>query len=93
LISAGQVDLGIDLKEVCEMTKLTSVVSSLQTSLKTSISQLPPSSLQTKEAHEKTIGLERPALPTEIARVAGFLASGFSSYITGANLVADGGAT
>ena len=56
-------------------------------------SQLPPSSMQTAEAQKRTIGLERAGLPTEVGRVAGFLASGFSSYITGANLIVDGGAT
>lgn len=49
--------------------------------------------MQTAEAHMKAIGLERAGLPTEVARVAGFLASGFSSYITGSNLIVDGGAT
>ena len=32
---------------------------------------------------KQQIGLERAGLPTEVARVAGFLASGFSSYMTG----------
>ncbi|OLN88485.1 3-oxoacyl-[acyl-carrier-protein] reductase 4 [Colletotrichum chlorophyti] len=44
-------------------------------------------------ASEANIGLERPGHPREVARVAGFLASGFSSYITGANLIVDGGAS
>lgn len=45
------------------------------------------------QAREQTIPLERAGNPQEIARVAGFLASGFSSYVNGANLVVDGGAS
>jgi NAD(P)-dependent dehydrogenase (short-subunit alcohol dehydrogenase family) len=70
--------------------------------------QFPPASLQSKQVvisslsrlqtltghqnQQKDIGLERAGLPIEVGRVAGFLVSGFSSYITGANLVVDGGA-
>ncbi|KAI9681133.1 MAG: hypothetical protein M1817_002415 [Caeruleum heppii] len=55
--------------------------------------QFPPSSMQSEEAQKTTNGLERAGLPQEVAKVAGFLASGFSSYITGTNLVVDGGAS
>lgn len=77
-ISPGQIDMNIDLKGF-DMCGMSS--------------QLPPSSLQSEKAQKEHIGLERAGLPQEIAKVVGFLASGFSSYITGANLVVDGGAT
>lgn len=54
---------------------------------------LPPASLQSKEIQNENIGLGRAGLPVEVARVVGFLASGFSSYITGSNMVVDGGAS
>lgn len=37
--------------------------------------------------------VERAGLPQEVARVVGFLASGFSSYVNGAEVVVDGGAS
>lgn len=45
------------------------------------------------QSQKEHIGLERAGNPTEVARVAGFLASGFSSYMTGSNMVVDGGAS
>ena len=55
--------------------------------------QFPPSSLQSEESRRRVVGLERAGRPDEVGRVAGFLASGFSSYITGAEMRVDGGAS
>ena len=77
-ISPGQVDIGVNL-EGFDRKGLSD--------------QLPPSSLQSREKQRDIVGLERAGVPLEVARVAGFLASGFSSYITGANMVVDGGAS
>lgn len=78
MISPGQIDVGVDLHGF---------------DMKGMSAQFPPASLQTKKAQETLIGLERAGRPQEVARVAGFLASGFSSYVTGANLIVDGGAS
>lgn len=51
-----------------------------------------PLTNSTRQSQKQHIGLERAGKPSEVARVAGFLASGFSSYMTGGNLVIDGGA-
>ena len=77
-ISPGQIDVGVDLKGLDTRGMNT---------------QLPPADLQSKEAQQMNIGLERAGEPAEVAKVAGFLASGFSSYITGQNLLVDGGAS
>jgi len=77
-ISPGQINIGVNLSGF-DMRGMSS--------------QLPPASLQDVKMQKENIGLERAGLPSEIGKVAGFLASGFSSYVTGANIVVDGGAT
>lgn len=47
---------------------------------------------QQKKSQQSEAGPGRAGLPQEVARVVGFLASGFSSYVNGANIVVDGGA-
>ncbi|OAL07223.1 NAD(P)-binding protein [Phaeosphaeriaceae sp. SRC1lsM3a] len=75
-ITAGQIDVGVDLGSSGEMQG----------------GQFPPARVQGEEAQKRTIGLERAGRPEEVGRAVGFLASGFSSYITGAEIRVDGGA-
>jgi NAD(P)-dependent dehydrogenase (short-subunit alcohol dehydrogenase family) len=77
-VAAGQIDVGVDLGG--------SGVEEMQAG------QFPPASLQGEEAQRRTIGLERAGRPEEVGRAVGFLASGFSSYITGSEIRVDGGA-
>ena len=77
-ISLGQIDVGVSLNGF-DMRGMTS--------------QLPPTEMQSKATQMSNTGLERAGLPDEVGRVTGFLASGFCSYIIGANLVVDGGAS
>ena len=79
-ISAGQIDVGVSLDGYDPRGMA-------------NIAQLPPAALQNASVQKNNIGLERAGLPAEVGRVAGFLASGFSSYITGSNMVVDGGAS
>ncbi|KIW10839.1 hypothetical protein PV08_10138 [Exophiala spinifera] len=81
-ISPGQIDVGVSLNGLD--TDMKGVMNN---------TQLPPAALQSPAAQKQNIGLERAGRPAEVARVAGFLASGFSSYITGSNMVVDGGAS
>ncbi|KAK3942688.1 cytidine deaminase-like protein [Diplogelasinospora grovesii] len=61
---------------------------------KVRINCISPGQINTSGIEEAgSVGTERAGNPQEVARVAGFLASGFSSYMTGANLVVDGGAS
>ncbi|KIX03659.1 uncharacterized protein Z518_07212 [Rhinocladiella mackenziei CBS 650.93] len=79
-ISPGQIDVGVSLNGFDAKGMFNNT-------------QLPPAALQNTVAQKNNIGLERAGMPAEVGRVAGFLASGFSSYITGANMVVDGGAS
>ncbi|KAK1918494.1 hypothetical protein P3342_001412 [Pyrenophora teres f. teres] len=77
-VTAGQIDVGVDLKD-CGVKEM-------------AMGQFPPAALQGEESQKRGIGLERAGRPEEVGRTVGFLASGFSSYITGAELRVDGGA-
>ena len=82
-ISPGQIDVGVKSQD------LEANGSSAGGHLENPSITSPPAS---KTEHQINGG-ERAGLPMEVARVAGFLASGFSSYVTGANLVVDVGAS
>ena len=86
-ISPGQIDGGIDLKEAdVGRTQVQLPPSGLQSNAVSPCVFGRASStslIRILKSQRDHIGLGRAGLPTEVARVAGFLASGFSSYMTG----------
>ncbi|KAL5449661.1 hypothetical protein PMIN06_006786 [Paraphaeosphaeria minitans] len=78
-VTAGQIDVGVDL-EAAGLEELGK-------------GQFPPVARQNVETQKRVVGLERAGRPEEVGRVVGFLASGFSSYVTGAEIRVDGGAS
>lgn len=95
-ISPGQIDVGVDLSKAdVKGMSMQLPPSSLQSE---EVSNSPLQTLGdqlvnlTSQAQKANIGLERSGMPFEVARVAGFLASGFSSYCHGTNMIVDGGA-
>lgn len=87
-ITAGQIDIGVDLSDSSDPA-----LNNNSTTMSSKNQQFPPASLQDESTQKRIIGLERAGRPEEVGKVAGFLASGFSSYITGAELRVDGGAS
>ena len=59
--------------------------------------EVGPSSVREGEGTGKGegtgMGASKKGTPTEVARVVGFLASAFSAFVNGSNIVVDGGAT
>lgn len=70
-ISPGQIDVGVDFSSV---------------DIRGQSLDFPPTASQSKDNQKRFIGLERSGQPQEVAKVAGFLASNFSSYVTGAQI-------
>jgi NAD(P)-dependent dehydrogenase (short-subunit alcohol dehydrogenase family) len=91
-VSSGTIDMGIELSKV-RLQKLPLIFQQFEEQNGTANGKLPnlKIGLQNAEHVGKTVGLERPGEPEEVAKVVGFLASGFSSYVQGANIIVDGG--
>ena len=93
-ISPGQIDSGIDLKGF-DMRGLQSQLppanlQSEEVSLVIVSGAIEMVLIRVPQSQKEHIGLARAGLPTEVARVAGFLASGFSSYMTGMSALMPG---
>jgi cytidine deaminase len=91
VVSSGTIDMGIELSKV--PLHLCGLTGQFQESQNGHVAKGPKvaAGLQNFEHVKETVGLERTGEPEEVAKVVGFLASGFSSYVQGANIVVDGG--
>lgn len=92
IVSSGTIDMGIELSKVSlTSSKLTGQFQQGQNGHANGKLPHLKSELQNAEHTREIVGLERSGEPEEVAKVVGFLASGFSSYVQGANIVVDGG--